>query len=599
VEFRQKSWNLTDVLPSHSGPEFHVKTEELKRDLEEFGHLKEGLSPKISPRDLRSAIESYEKILEQNARFKWFAYMYFSQDTTSQEARAFKSNMDELDATVQNETVFFNLWLTKLDEKTANRLNANLHRDFAYYIEKLRKKKCHLLEEPVERIITTKNTTGRVALVQLYQQITNAFEYTMKADGRSLKDEKGKPRRFGYSELVSFIFGSDSKLREAAYKALYREYMPHKDVLGEIYKTLVRDWRNEFINTRQYTSPISVFNLLNDVPDEAVDTLLMTCRRNADVFQRFFVVKARLLKIKELNRYHIYAPLEESDRTIPYTSAVQSVLAAYDSFHPKLGELARRVFQQDHVDSEIRKGKYSGAYCMTVTPKIVPYILINYAGSFRHVTSIAHEVGHALHTMLASSHSLLTFHAPTPLAEIASLFGELILLEKLMKEEEAPQIRQELLLSALNKLYGTIPRQAYFSIFEKAAHSAVDDGATVDELAELYFSGLEEQFGDAVRVPNEFAWEWITIPHIYRVPFYCWTYSFGNLVTLGLFNRFKEEGESFKSRYIKLLSYGGSESPEKILSEVGVDIRSKKFWQSGFDIIDGMITDLSKATGLD
>ncbi len=594
MEFEQKSWNLKDALPSHSGPRFDTELNELKNDLEEFERLKGKLSAKISVSDLRRALGVYERIQGSNARFNGYAYMYFSQDTTSQEARAFKGRMDELDADVSNRTVFFNLWLTKLDEETANNLIAQVNGDYAHYIRRLRKKKRHLLDESVEQAIRTKNTTGRMALIQLYQQITNAFEYTVRVGGKTLKDERGKTKKFGYSDLVRFIYGPDPKLREAAYKALCREYTPHRDALGEIYRALVRDWRNEFLNTRHYSSPISVFNLANDVPDEAVDTLLATCRRNCGVFQNFFSVKARLLEIKEMSRYHIYAPLEKSEKKIPYSEAVDLVLNAYNSFHPRLGELARRVFTENHVDSEARKGKFSGAYCMSVTPKITPYILVNYAGSIRHVTSIGHEVGHSLHAMLASHHSHLTFHPYTPLAEIASIFGELILMEQLMEKEEDPSTRQDLLLSILNKLYGTVPRQVYFTIFEKDAHDAVDKGATLNKLAELYFSGMKEQFGDAVHVPKEFKWEWITIPHIYRTPFYCWSYSFGNLVTLGLYKRFKEEGESFKPKYIKLLSYGGSESPEKILNEVGVDIRSGKFWQSGYNIIDGMIDDLER-----
>jgi len=598
IRFQQKLWNLKDVLPSHSGPEFDTELEKLKSNLKRFEHLKQKLSPKISTDDLLKGLRLYEKIRKNNARFECYAYMYFSQDTTSQKARAFKSRMDELDADVSNRTVFFSLWLTKLDDKTANRLTANINEDYVYYIKKLRKLKPYVLDEAVEQTIKTKDTTGRLAMIQLYEQITNAFEYTIWIDGKTLKDERGKTKKLAYGEIVRLVFGPDAKQREAAYRALYKEFIPHRDVLGEIYKALVRDWRNEHINTRHFPSPISVFNLANDMSDEAVGTLLSACRRNSNVFQKFFSLKARLLKMKQMSRYHIYAPLQKSEKKIRYSDAVELVLDAYNSFHPRLGELARRVFEQDHIDSEIRKGKLSGAYCMSITPKIIPYVFINYAGSISHVMTIGHEVGHSLHTMLASHHSQLTYHSHTPLAEIASIFGELILSEKLMEEEKDPQIKQDLLVLILSELYATIPRQAYFTTFEKDAHSAVDKGATVDKLADLYFSGLKKQFGNAVQVPKEFKWEWITIPHIYRYPFYCWTYSFGNLVTLGLYNKFKEEGESFKPKYIKLLSYGGSESPEKVLTEVGVDIRSEKFWQGGFNIIKGMIDDLKRATKL-
>jgi len=490
MKFQQQTWNLKDVLPSHSGPEFDTELEKLKSDLKRFEHLKQKLSPKISTNDLLKALKLYEKIRKNDARFECYAYMYFSQDTASQEARVFKSRMDELDADVSNRTVFFNLWLTKLDDKTANSLTANINEDYVYYVKKLRKLKPHVLDEAVEQAINTKNTTGRLAMIQLYEQIANAFEFTIWVDGKTLKDERGKTQKFAYGELVRLVFGPDAKRREAAYKALYKEFIPRKDVLGEIYQALVRDWRNEYIKTRHYSSPISVFNLANDVPDEAVDTLLSVCKENSEIFQKFFSLKARLLKMKQMSRYHIYAPLKKSEKKIQYSDAVNMVLDAYNSFHPRLGELARRVFEQDHIDSEIRKGKMSGAYCMSITPKIIPYVLINYAGSISHVMSIGHEVGHSLHTMLASHHSQLTYHSHTPLAEIASIFGELILSEKLMEEEKDPQVKQDLLVLILSDLYATIPRQAYFTMFEKDAHGAVDKGATVDKFILL----LDVQF---------------------------------------------------------------------------------------------------------
>jgi oligoendopeptidase F len=594
LTFQQKSWNLKDVLPAHAGPEFEAEVKSLQNDAERFERRKEHLTPTIPATELREALRRYEGLQANDARFKWYAYLYFSQDTTSQDARTFKSRMDELDAEVSNRTVFFDLWLTRLDDEAAKRLLPKLDKDHRYYITKLRKLKPHVLDEAVEQAIKTKNTTGRMALIQLYEQITSAFEYTVWTDGKTLKDDKGQTKKLTRGELVRLVFGPDAQLRQAAYKALFREYLPTRDVLGEIYRTLVRDWRNEYIKTRHYQSPIAVFNMANDVPDEAVDTLLSTCRKNSAVFQEFFSMKAKLLHIKPMNRYHIYAPLQKSQKKILYPDAVDMVLEAYNSFHPRLGELAKRVFTEDHVDAEIRKGKLSGAYCMTITPKIVPYVFVNYDDSITNVMSVGHEVGHALHAMLASGHSQLTFHAPTALAEIASIFGELILTEKLMEEEEDPQTRQDLLVLVLSELYATVPRQAYFVVFEKEAHTAVDQGATVDKLADIYIAGLREQFGDAVTVPREFKWEWVTIPHIYRYPFYCWTYSFGNLVTLGLYNMFKEEGDSFKPKYIKLLSYGGSASPGKVLSEVGVDIRSEEFWQGGFQIIKDMINNLKK-----
>jgi oligoendopeptidase F len=219
---------------------------------------------------------------------------------------------------------------------------------------------------------------------------------------------------------------------------------------------------------------------------------------------------------------------------------------------------------------------------------------MNYTGSIPHVFALAHETGHAVHDTLLSVHSQLVFESPKPISELASRFAELLLQEKLLEKETDTQMKQNLLVFDLTRCYTAIQRQAAFAIFEKDAHDAVAKGVTIDELANLYFSNLKEQFGNVVYVPENFKWEWETASYICERPFYSYSYAFANLLALAFYNRFKKEGESFKPKYINLLSYGGSESPEKMLAEVGVDIRSEKFWQGGFDAIAGMVSQLEK-----
>lgn len=393
---------------------------------------------------------------------------------------------------------------------------------------------------------------------------------------------------------MSYWYSQNSKERVASYRTWLREHEKYADELGEIYITTMIDWNNERLKSRHYSTPISAVNLEDDVPDEIADLVLSKCRENCDVFRRFFSIKARMLGMKRMNRYHLYAPLQISEKTIPYPQAVNLVLDTYTSFDRRMGNLARRMFEQNHVNSEIRENKYSGAFCESINPKITPYLSYVYTKSMEGLFSIMHEVGHGDHDMFSSKHSYLVSEAKTPVAEIASTFGELLLLDKLMEMENDPQAKVGFLILTLNKFYRIIPRQAYFTIFEKDAHDIVDRGVTVNQLAELYFSGLKEQFGDVVYVPKNFKWEWLGIPHIFNTPFYCYSYPFGNLLAISLYKQFKEEGESFKPKYINLLSYGGSESPEKMLAGVGSNVHSEKFWQGGFDIIDGMVNDLGK-----
>jgi len=207
---------------------------------------------------------------------------------------------------------------------------------------------------------------------------------------------------------------------------------------------------------------------------------------------------------------------------------------------------------------------------------------------------MAHELGHAIHSMLAEGHSMFTFQASLPLAETASTFSEMMLTDKLLAEETDEAVRQEILFKQVDDAYATIVRQAYFAIFEKQAHVLVQKNASVDEISTVYYENLKEQFGDSLELSEDFKWEWVSIPHIYHTPFYVYAYAFGQLLVLSLYKQFKAEGESFKPKYIKILSAGGAEAPAKVLSEAGIDIRSAKFWQGGFDVLDTLVRELEK-----
>jgi len=265
---------------------------------------------------------------------------------------------------------------------------------------------------------------------------------------------------------------------------------------------------------------------------------------------------------------------------------------SYQSFSPQVAGLAQRVFDENHLDSEIRSGKRGGAFCYTVSPEFTPWVLINYDGSARDIATLAHELGHAVHSLLANRQSVLTQQPALPLAETASVFAEMQLTDLLLKQEDEPSVRRDLLINALDDAYVNVMRQSFFTLFERDAHALINDNCTIDELTELYMNNLREQFGDALEVPDEFRWEWLVIPHVYHSPFYTYAYSFGQLLVLALYQQYRIEGESFIPRYLKILSYGGSESPMKVLAEAGLDVASPAFWQGGFDVLENMIDEL-------
>ncbi len=552
-----------------------------------------GRLDRFTAADVGSTLKLYESIVEDLSRTSSYSYMRYSADTADQQAKAAIDTAEDLRAEVDNRVLFFRLWWAGLeDSKAVGLIPASA--DYRYVLGLWRKLKPFMLEEKVEQAVNLKNVTGFSGWTHHYDKMVSGFSFTVKVRGRVLKDAAGKPRKMVVDEVARLFASGDPATRKAAYRTLLGRYAESGDILGEVYRTIVRDWRNENMKMRGYATAISSRNLENDVPDAAVETLLKVCRANSSVFQDFFRLKARMLGMKRMSRYHVYAPLARKEKKISYPDAVRTVFDAFGEFDGGVARMAKRVFDQDHVDASPRKGKRNGAYCMSVTPEVVPYLFLNYSGATRDVYTIAHESGHAVHSQLAAGHSILTFQPPLVLAETASVFGEMILFDKFMREEKDAELKRAVLLEKISSMYATIGRQAYFVVFENQAHKAVNEGSTVSDLCNVYSSVLKEQFGDAVEVPEEFRWEWTYIPHIYHTPFYCYAYAFGNLLSLSLYDAYLKEGRSFVPKYLKVLSYGGSESPVKILDQVGIDVTSAGFWQSGFDVVRRMVGELQK-----
>jgi oligoendopeptidase F len=581
--YNQQRWSLAALFPGHQTPEFEGAMKALEKSIETFEKVRSQLIPEIDEKTFLGIINQLEEITTQSNRLYGYAGLWFTEDTQNQDAQALQARVEQFLVGLQNRTLFFSLWWKKLDQKNADRLMATSG-DLSYWLEEMRHFTPHTLTEPEEKVINIKNVTGFSSLITLYDSITNRYSFKVKVDGKEKEMTRG--------ELMVYARHHDPALRAAVYQELYRVYGEDGPILGQIYQTIARDWWNENMDLRSYSSPLSVRNLLNDVPDPAVDVLLEVCKKNASVFQRFFELKARWLKTDQLRRYDIYAPVAKSDKTYSFQESAEMVLDAFQKFDPRVAALAEKILADGHVDSEVRKGKQSGAFCWTVDKSLSPWVLLNYQGTADAVATMAHELGHGIHALLAADHSVFTYHSSLPLAENASTFGEMLLIDKLLSQEDDPAVRRDILFKQVDDAYATIMRQSFFAIFERDAHQMIRDGAIIDDLSEMYLKNLEAQFGQAVSVSNEFRWEWVSIPHFYHTPFYVYAYTFGQLLVLSLYQRYQQEGESFKPDYLRILEAGGSKAPAAILSESGIDISSPKFWQGGFDVIKAMVKEL-------
>lgn len=580
-------WSLQDLLPEGES-QLEAILAQIEAAVQEIESYRSRLAGTFPASEFLELLHAVEGLHELTGQIAGYAYLRYSEDTQNSSALSLSNRIDQILAGVENRTMFFSLWFKSLPDEAAA-VYMDSAGDLKYFLETLRQFKKYTLSEAEETIINLKDVNGVEALVKIYEIITNAFSFNLEVDGELKKLTR--------DELIRYYRHASPEVRAATYKELFRVFIENRTALAQIYSSLVRDWHSDNVDLRGYASPIAPRNLGNNIPDVVVDTLLEVCRKNAPLFQRYFKLKARLLGMEKLRRYDIYAPLAKSDKKIELDEAIPLVLSSFGQFSPQVEAAASLVIEHSHLDTQVRPGKRGGAFNYGVSPRFVPWVMVNYSGRFQDVTTLAHELGHSVHSILASKHSILSAHPPLPLAETASVFGEMLVTDRLLQRDTDPAVRRDMLMTILDDAYATVERQAYFSIFEKEAHARLAENCTSEELAEVYLGQLREQFGEALELSEEFAWEWLTIPHIYGAPFYTYSYSFGQLLVLALYQQYLNEGQAFVPRYIRMLSYGGSAEPRLILEEAGLHITTPDFWQGGFNILAARLDQLELLVG--
>jgi len=580
-------WNLDELAKNPNRKTIDRTLAKIESDAKRFEKIKKSLNPKISSGKFLNLIHDIENITEKSSMIGGYASLRYSENTQSDEATALLTRVRKFGSDIENRMLFFDLWWKRqVDEKNSRRLIKSAGQ-FSEYLRFKRLLAKYSLSEPEEKIINTLDVTGASALVKLYDKITNAYVYVVTVDG--------KKKMMNREQLTTLVRNKKAKTREAAYKSLFSKFSENSGVTGEIYQNIVLNWRDEGIGMRGFSSPITIRNISNDIDDKTTNTLLDVCKKNSKIFQKYFLQKAKLLGMRKLRRYDLYAPNKSKikEKNYSYDKSVKLVLESLEKFSPVLSDYANGVFKKKHVDSIIRPGKTIGAFCSTPSPKITPYVLVNFTGKSRDVFTLAHEIGHAIHSISASEKSILVSEASLPLAETASTFSEMLLYDKL-SETVNTQEKRIMLSEKIDDFYATIGRQSFFTLFEIEAHNQIAKSTTVDEISKTYLKNLNEQFGNSVKVSDDFGIEWSCIPHFHHAPFYCYAYAFGNLLALSLFQRYKKEGKDFAPTYIEILAAGGTKKPEKLLRESGMDITKPRFWQNGFDYIQNQVNELLK-----
>ena len=564
-------WNLDDILKIK---DFDKLLAEVEIVFLKYKKLIAKPQAKMSEKKFKEIIDFGEKLSKKLSRLGGLPGLILTTDTKNQQARLMETRVNNLSLKISEETIKFSHWMkglgdpavAGLDDKNAKRLFGSI-KDLEYSLDYSRKGAKYSLKENEEKIIMNKDTNLANAIDNLRELIQNEIKY--KIGKKTIKTQ---------AELLDYVYSKKPKERREAYEQLLGKQKENIDKFFVIYQATVQDWVYE-TKLRNYKSPISVRNFANEIDDEVVEVLMKVVEKNKKIFHRYFQAKAQKLGVKKLNRIDLYAPIEEKQTKMDYEKGVKLVLETFEEFSPNFAKAAKTIIDNKHIDVYPGENKRSGAFCATLSNEIDPYIMLNYTGKLRDISTLAHELGHGVHSIYANGHYSSVQSANLPLAETASTLAELLVFEKFKKE---------MLWQKMGDMYATILRQTYFTLFEKEAHEAIQKGITEKDLSKMYLNNLKQQFGDAVEVPEMFQYEWSYVSHIFSTPFYCYAYSFGQLLALSLYGKYKKN-KSFLKNIEEILKAGGSKNPEKLLKKQGVNIRDESFWQEGFDIMNKWI----------
>ena len=572
-------WDLSVFYSGLDDPQMDADIEELRTLVDDFQGRWRGKVAEMSAADFRDAYQALETIYDMRGRLGSFAFLNFSTDTGNAAYQAAVARIEELEASLSQKLVFFDLEWNALDDDAAERILADpVLADYHYYLEAERRYRPYNLSEAEEQIIIEKQVTGSGAWTRFFTQLTSAFRFDWLGDEVNM------------TFVLNKLRDADRDVREMAWRKLTDKLREKSMELTFIFNTLALDKANSD-RRRGYPSWISARNLSNKAGDDVVEALVATVTSNYGLVARHYELKRALLGYEELYDYDRYAPLnlKESEAFYVWEQARDIVLDAFDNFSPRMKSVARQFFERNWIHAPVLPNKRGGAFAASTVASANPYVFLNYLGDARDVTTLAHELGHGIHMVLSGKEKgLFALYTPLTTAEMASTFAEMLVFQDLMAAEDDPEVKLSMLTEKIEDTFATVFRQISMNRFEDKMHkSRRDEGElTAERFNELWLETQRDMFGDSVTITEEYGSWWSYVPHFLHTPGYVYAYSFGELLVLALYRIYQEQGESFVPKYIDLLAAGDSDYPDKLLAKVGVDINDPGFWQKGIHVIE-------------
>ena len=576
-------WRLDELYGSPDDPEIERVLAAALDFSKEFEQRYKGRIADLSPAEFTAMMEALERHYISSARPGLYAHLLHSLDTRDHAVGRLVARNREAAAQRGVHMVFFGLEVAALTDEQCERLFADPKTArYRHTVEQERRYRKHQLSEVEERLLTEISPTATSAWSRLFEELCAAVRV-------DLGPETGE---VALPVALAMLREADRALRERASHAVTTALRRDVRTRGYIFNVILQD-KTISDRLRKYATWISSRNLANETSDEAVQALVEAVTGRYDLVARYYRVKRRLLGLDQLYEWDRYAPIDQTTRRISWQDARDMVLASYHRFSPRAGRIIEGFFDRSWIDAPVVEGKEGGAYCAFATPDLHPFVMMNFTGQLNDALTLAHELGHGLHDVLAAERNhIFDYHPPLTLAETASVFGETLTFDAVMAQETDPKVRLAMLCHQVEDSFATIFRQVAMNRFEDAVHTGrrTEGELSIDQVGALWQERVQAMFGDSLVLTDEHQAWWSYVEHFIHVPGYVYAYAFGNLLALSIYQRYREVGTpEFVDAYLDFLGFGGSRAPDEAVRRVGMDITDPSFWDAGLDIVGGMV----------
>jgi oligoendopeptidase F len=575
-------WDLSVFYSGAADPAIQRDMDQVLQMADKFAADYRGRVAQLDAEEMVDAMKAMEAINDLAGRISSFAFLLYTTDTNNPQYGALVQKITEHGSKLQQKALFFDLEWKAVDDAQAQKLLADpTLGKYRHPLEADLRYKPHMLSEAEEQILVEKSVTGREAWNRFFTQVMGALRY--EYDGEQLTQ----------SQILAKLHDSDRETRRKAADAVTRTLESRSMELTYIFNVLAADKASDD-QRRRYEAWISSRNLANKAPDTVVEALISAVTSSYDIVARHYQLKRILLGYDELRDYDRYAPLpiEAADRDYTWDQARETVLNAYSAFSPRLGEVASRFFNENWIHAALLPNKRGGAFASPTVPSAHPFVLVNYTGKARDVMTLAHELGHGAHMYLsAEAQGITGLYTPLTTAEMASVFGEMLVFSDLMNKEPDPAARLAMLAQKIEDSFATVFRQIAMNRFEDGLHTArrSEGELSTERLNQIWMETQKAMFQGSVNLRDEYAQWWSYIPHFLGTPGYVYAYAFGELLVLALFNLYQQRGAEFVPQYLDVLAAGDSDYPDRILAKVGVDLSDPAFWTQGLDTLRQLV----------